>query len=657
MGKRRRPGAGKQTAPEDRARPRSPRYRSDGWLLLIVFAMAFAARALYFSSVQNLPLFGNLFLDSQYYVKVAELIQGGHGAGDHPYLMSPLYPYFVSLFIGGDGVNVHAIQWVQALMNSVTACLVMAVTYSISGRVVALIAGILAGIYGPLVYSDGTVMVESLQTFLIVSILGLLVFENRLADNRQRLVWMVSKRRMKGICWAGAGVLIGVLSALRPTGIVVAAAICVVYWLRSYRGRRAANWWTRPLIRSILFVLFMFAVILPFTVRNYRASGEAILLSAHGGLNFWLGNNREATGLYKAPPGYSFRDDPAGYHLARTKSGEDLSYAEASRWWVDRAVRDIRSNPWGFVKLLCRKCLYLFHPGEISSMGGGYTWFREQSWVLRLPVDARVLFLLALFAPLFALWYGGRSYLAALVWHVTILSSYCSTLVLFLVHGRYRTPIMPIVVILSSVSIVGFWKLVTAPGERGHLKGVGVFVGAAALFLGSHLLYDTESAPLRVQGKRIGERRHVAMALSDQGRYEEAAAVYREILNEFDDATTRMNLANALKRLGRIHQAKEEYERALEVKPEDGTVWYNYGNLYMNELQDPANARAAYENAVKYNPGLPEAHFNLGIVNLRLRDSEAALKAFRELLLVAPPASPLAERATGLIQVISGDSQ
>ena len=111
----------------------------------------------------------------------------------------------------------------------------------------------------------------------------------------------------------------------------------------------------------------MFAIILPFTVRNCRESGETILLSAHGGLNFWLGNNREATGLYKAPPGYSFRDDPAGYHLARTMSGEDLSYAEASSWWVHRAVRDIRSNPWGFVKLLCRKCLYLLHPGEISS--------------------------------------------------------------------------------------------------------------------------------------------------------------------------------------------------------------------------------------------------------------------------------------------------
>ena len=48
-------------------------------------------------------LFHGLFLDGRFYALTAASIRSGAGAGDHPYLLSPLYPYFLALFPGVEG--------------------------------------------------------------------------------------------------------------------------------------------------------------------------------------------------------------------------------------------------------------------------------------------------------------------------------------------------------------------------------------------------------------------------------------------------------------------------------------------------------------------------------------------------------------------------
>ena len=52
----------------------------------------------------------------------------------------------------------------------------------------------------------------------------------------------------------------------------------------------------------LLLILSAAAVISPWTLRNYRVHGEWILISSNGGINFWIGNNEQATGEFIEPP-------------------------------------------------------------------------------------------------------------------------------------------------------------------------------------------------------------------------------------------------------------------------------------------------------------------------------------------------------------------
>jgi len=47
--------------------------------------------------------------------------------------------------------------------------------------------------------------------------------------------------------------------------------------------------------RLLTFGIFTFLMILPWTVRNYFSSGEFILISSNGGINFYIGNNPGVT--------------------------------------------------------------------------------------------------------------------------------------------------------------------------------------------------------------------------------------------------------------------------------------------------------------------------------------------------------------------------
>ena len=49
----------------------------------------------------------------------------------------------------------------------------------------------------------------------------------------------------------------------------------------------------------------------PCWIHNYFIAGEPVFLSAHGGVNFWIGNNPTANGYPKIPTG--MHQDQAGY--------------------------------------------------------------------------------------------------------------------------------------------------------------------------------------------------------------------------------------------------------------------------------------------------------------------------------------------------------
>lgn len=133
------------------------------------------------------------------------------------------------------------------------------------------------------------------------------------------------------------------------------------------------------------------------------------------------------------------------------------------------------------------------------------------------------------------------------------------------------------------------------------------------------------------------DTQHSGAELLAQGRTIEAIGAFERALAARDDVGTRVQLAGALKAVGRRDDASREYKRALSLDPKNAVAWFNYGNLLRVEFKDVRGALEAYRKASECDPNLGEAQFSLGAMLMETGDWEAAAAALQSALQVAKP--------------------
>jgi tetratricopeptide (TPR) repeat protein len=100
-----------------------------------------------------------------------------------------------------------------------------------------------------------------------------------------------------------------------------------------------------------------------------------------------------------------------------------------------------------------------------------------------------------------------------------------------------------------------------------------------------------------------------------------------------DHASAHVNLGRLLHEAGDPAAAEPHYARALEVRPEDATAAYNLG-VALEDMGKLPEALLAYQKAVRLEPDNADAHFNAASLAQRLgRNAEAVrhLAAYRKL--------------------------
>ena len=110
----------------------------------------------------------------------------------------------------------------------------------------------------------------------------------------------------------------------------------------------------------------------------------------------------------------------------------------------------------------------------------------------------------------------------------------------------------------------------------------------------------------------------------DAGDYQAALDRYRQAQVEApDDAAYIYHGGNALHRLGQMDRAITESQRASANGPDEVRfrAYYALGNHYVRQDR-LAQARDAYKNALKINPGDMDAKFNLEVVQRRLDERQ-----------------------------------
>ena len=145
-----------------------------------------------------------------------------------------------------------------------------------------------------------------------------------------------------------------------------------------------------------------------------------------------------------------------------------------------------------------------------------------------------------------------------------------------------------------------------------------------------------------------------AVALINQGKLQEAEAIYRDLIA----AGTRNhivygNLAAICGMRGRFDELIELLKKALELKPNYPDAHNNLGNA-LKEQGDLDAAIASYNTALQLKPNYPEAHNNLGNALNEQGDLDAAIASYNTALQLKPN-YPDAHWNSSLTMLLGGD--
>jgi tetratricopeptide (TPR) repeat protein len=488
-------------------------------------------------------------MDTGSYVALAQKVMGGDwGLGPGLYYVSPLYIYFLALVDGLAG-SLTAVRVAQVLLGTMSVGFIFVAAREWFGDRAAWIAALFAALTGLFSFYETVLLQASLDAVLTSAVLLSLT----LALKRGAPRWYVL-----------TGLLFGIQSLNRPNVLVGAAAIAALLLLL----RRA-----KP---SLWMAVGLMAGLAPVVARNVVVSGDWSLLSSQGGLNFYIGNNAQATGWYRPVPGVAPTIDGQARDtrvVAEAALHRTLTDGEVSSYFASLAWAWIRHHPTTWMRLFARKLYYVFN-AQHTALPLSYPFYAYDARTL-----LRFLFvgpwLLAPFG-LVGLVTGFWTVPAArrteyLVW-LAFVPAYVLAVAAFFVAERYRLPLLVPYAIGAGVAIdavVGY--VVARPLPTRSLLTVGASVA---------VLFTFVNWPLRI--------------LDGDGRSEE-----------------RVHMAENLALLGRVDEAEQWLALALPTNSNPGAAQYRVGVQFVNASQlTPAIAHLNASLAIA--PGEPHAEFALG---------------------------------------------
>lgn len=249
---------------------------------------------------------------------------------------APLYPAILALVFAIFGSNHMAVLVLQGLAGGIGALFVGVIGRQVSGSVlVAALAGWLFALNPLLIFATGVLYTESFYfLFVLATTIGL----HRLASQPDRQV----------ITALAIGGVIGLSLLMKPNLALFIALLPLWGWIAMRSLRRAV------LVAGCIGIA-MLLMVLPWTLRNYAATGQAVLVSANSGLVMWQGNNPQANGI--------------GLDWASLEPLPGLSEVEQDRVYMRWALDWIHANPTEFLKLVPLKVYKLLSPLETTTRG------------------------------------------------------------------------------------------------------------------------------------------------------------------------------------------------------------------------------------------------------------------------------------------------
>jgi len=478
--------------------------------------------------------------DRSIYVDAIRRMGGGEFWPTGAFEFLPLYPWVAGLISSIFGAGPVVLAVFGIFCDVLTTVLIVRFAQRLgASTVVASIAGFLYAAY-PLaaIYSlltmPNTLNALGLTAFAFVA--------HAMLDNGKT----ISLRSVFAVGFLGGLLTLGFAGLM-----LIAAAVLVLLLIK-----------TKSIPAAVLFVAGMAMPIAPVSIHNSKAEQQFVLLTTHGGFNYYMGNNELATGyplrLFNFRMTAKAMLDDAHRH-AEQINGRTLSRPESSAWWKSQANRYWREHPGHAMLLKLKKAALFWNQRDMDDLrmleqlsitDSFFRYFKGTPFA--------VIGLMGLLGLVFAR--------GAAVPRWTLLAGMFS-LVMFFITARYRLTFAPLMLVLGAAGVCRMssdWKT--------RWKYNLLFIIPSLILV---------CWPFKVRDQRPIDHYNAATQLSGAGRRDEAMAVIQRGL-EIDPNFDQLYMAK-----GGIFFSREQYAEAAD-------------SFSIARALNPSNALASYNLALSY---------------------------------------------------------
>jgi tetratricopeptide (TPR) repeat protein len=586
-------------------------------ILLVILLLALSLRMAHWLDVREDPFFAQLVMDSEEYDRWAREIADGNWLGSEVFFQAPLYPYFLAVIYSFFGHSLDAAYLIQIILSLLGIYALYRAGTKVAGEKVGLAAAALSACYGVYMFYDVQILKESLAVTVVCFLFWILV----------------EARESKGLAlWIWAGVICGFLSLLRENMLLIVPFL-VLLAIRPREG------FSVFFLRSLVFILGITIVLIPVAFRNWKVGGNFLPTTFQGGVNFYIGNNPEATGTYqslspgKQVPAYE-RTEPI--RLAEKEIGRALEPYEVSNFWLRKSLNWARENPSDFLKLQIKKAQMFWSWYEWPD-AVDYYYVKKTSFIYKLPL---LEFGSLSFLALIGLWFVRRRLQVFFPVLLFIVMWMASTVVFFL-FSRYRLPAIPGLILIGAVAVGSIFESWNQKRRQSIIVlGLVVLVSVAPLFVKQNPKQDLVFYNLALVYERMGET-----ALAAQN-YKNAYSINP------NDFLSCINLGNLAAKEKRWAEALEWYKKAEAIESQSEGVHANIGSANV-ALGMYDEAEKAFDRALEINPENVEALHNKAILLAMKNKFHEALEINKKVLHLAPDWPPAVRFRERLHKILS----
>ncbi|MFH1843503.1 MAG: glycosyltransferase family 39 protein [bacterium] len=393
--------------------------------------VALGFRVLFWTIYSRSPFFQQPVVDASFFDLWAQNLAAGHQPQTGVFFKPPLYAYLLMGMYNLWGRSLTAVYLFQTVLGAASCGLVLALGRQLFSPRIALTGALAVAVLPLLPFLELQLLAESVTTFL--TLLALVLF-------------LAGVQGQRGSPWTRlglAGICLGIAALGRPNLLLVPLALAG--WLLlggrtqpAVMAGRSRSWAAGIMLLGTVLALS------PVTIRNARVSGDLVPVCANLGVNLWAGSRPDADGISAIPVGVRWDD----LQLECGQAAASGSVA-SSRYLMGKSLAQMKSDPGRALALLGKKLGALVTAHEIRNNIGPAFLAREQAvfllhrwwpsfWLLgplaflgmitvrRLPAGGQVLWL----------------YLAALA--LSVLP--------FFVNARFRAPMLPVLALFAAAA-------------------------------------------------------------------------------------------------------------------------------------------------------------------------------------------------------------